>query len=156
MLAFAGQASTVPRCAWGGVFLSTPVSLPRKRVAMVEPSLDLTDRVPIWDELQHFWMDSDPEDQLQRIADACAESKYAIEELEAIFWNEVRPALSFNLWGMPAPEWRGFEKEWLKTRVLKKHRFGRPVPPRWLHRYANSWWGKLQVEIVAARVRHSG
>ncbi len=118
---------------------------------MKHPGEDIEERSIVWDYMQNFWMDTDPGILLPEVARVCAESKYSLAELEAIFWNEVRPAVSFNMAMLPAPEWAGFELEWLKTRVLKKQRFGRPLPRKWLHPYSGSWWRKLQQAIVARR-----
>lgn len=118
---------------------------------MDHPSDDLEHRALLWDQLQMFWMDTDPAVLLGSIADACAESKYSLAEIERIFWNEVRPAVAFNLAMLPAPEWAGFELEWLTARVLKKHRFGRRLPWKFLHPYSASWWRRLRVEIECRR-----
>ncbi len=118
---------------------------------MKPPDEDIEDRALVWDYMQHFWMDTDPSILLPGIARICAESKYTLEELEAIFWNEVRPAVSFNLAMLPAPEWAGFEIEWLKERVLRKSRYGKALPRKWLHPYSSSWWRKLRSEIVQRR-----
>ncbi len=96
-------------------------------------------------------MDTDPTILLAEVARVCAESKYTIAELEAIYWNEVRPAVSFNLLMLPAPEWAGFEIEWLKARVLRKSRFGKRLPLKWLHPYATRWWRQLHTAIVGYR-----
>lgn len=118
---------------------------------MRPPHEDIQDRAPVWDHLQNFWMDTDPSIFLADVARACAESKYSLDELEAIFWNEVRPAVSFNMGALPVPEWAGFEIEWLKERVLRKSRFGKPLPCKWLHPYPASWWRKLSAGIVQHR-----
>lgn len=101
--------------------------------------------------MQNFWMDTDPSFLLAGIAHICADSKYTLEELEAIYWNEVRPAVSFNMVMFPAPEWAGFEIEWLKERVLRKSRFGKPLPRKWLHPYSSRWWRELHAGIVQRR-----
>ena len=118
---------------------------------MKPPAEDMDDRARVWDSLQDFWMDTDPSILLPEIARVCAKSKYTLEELEAIFWNEVRPAVSFNMGMLRAPEWAGFEIEWLKKRVLLKSRFGKPLPWKWLHPYASRWWRRLESEIVQRR-----
>jgi hypothetical protein len=74
-----------------------------------------------------FWMDTDPEQELESAARICARSKYSIAEIEQIFWNEVRPAVRFNLQSI-AGEWTGFEIGWLSQRILETHRFGRKPP----------------------------
>jgi hypothetical protein len=118
---------------------------------MEPPDLDIDDRQAIWDFMQNFWMDTDPGILLPRVAEVCAASKYSLVELEAIYWNEVRPAVSFNLFMLPAPEWAGFEITWLTNRILKKHRFGKRLPIKWLDPYANNWWKKLAVAIISER-----
>jgi hypothetical protein len=103
---------------------------PGKRLGccMLPPDQDEDDRRPIWDMLQMFWMDTDPSDWLRSSAEVCAHSKYSLSEIEAIFWNEVRPAVGFNLYSGVAPEWAGFEIGWLSKRILQKNRFGRRLP----------------------------
>jgi len=122
---------------------------------MLPPQEDLDARAPLWDVMQMFWMDTDPEYEVAVTAQTCAESKYSIAELKRIFLNEVRPAVSFNLYAGPAPEWTGFELEWLKDRILKAHRFHKPLPLRIFHRYAYNWWGKLEGEIIKRRTHTS-
>ena len=118
---------------------------------MRPPDEDIEDRAPVWDQMQDFWMDTDPAILLPEVARICAESKYSLAELEAIFRNEVRPAVSFNMFMFPAPEWAGFEIETLKARVYRKSRFGKPLPRKWLHPYSSDWWRKLSAAIVRYR-----
>jgi hypothetical protein len=120
---------------------------------MLAPDLDLEDRAPVWDSMQQFWMDTDPALLLPGVIDACADSKYSLAELEEIYWNEVRPAVSFNLWMLPAPEWVGFEIHWLTERILRRHRAGKRLPRKWLHPYAHAWWRKLCRGVLEARSR---
>jgi hypothetical protein len=118
---------------------------------MKHPREDMEHRGVIWDYMQNFWMDTDPYILLPEVARICAESEYSLQELEAIYWNEVRPAVSFNMLMLPAPEWAGFEIEWLKARVLEKHRYGLPLPRKWLHPYSSSWWHKLSSAVALLR-----
>src|SRR5579864_9030929 len=111
-------------------------------VAMLAPEQDLTDRRPIWDALQVFWMDTDPGVDLEMVARTCARSKYSLAEIEQIYWNEVRPAVQFNLRSI-AGEWAGFEIEWLTQRILARHRFGKRLPIRLIHVQATHWWKRL-------------
>jgi hypothetical protein len=97
-------------------------------------------------------MDTDSNILFPQIVAVCVRSKYSLDELEAIFWNEVRPAVGFNLWLLPAPEWAGFETTWLASRVLKKHRYGHRLPLEFLHPYSNRWWRKLRAAIDAKRM----
>lgn len=71
---------------------------------MQSPAEDIESRKPIWDAMQMLWMDIDPADEIESTANVCAWSTYTIDELKAIFLNEVRPAVSFNLYLRPAPE----------------------------------------------------
>jgi tRNA A37 N6-isopentenylltransferase MiaA len=73
-----------------------------------------------------------------------------MKELDRILYNEVMPALRFNMLMLPAPEWQGFEIEWLKRRILKKHRFGRRQPI-WFRAYTTLHWSKLRPRIEEAR-----
>jgi hypothetical protein len=118
---------------------------------MLPPDQDEDDRRPVWDTLQMFWMDTEPSDCLRSSAEVCARSKYSLSEIEAIFWNEVRPAVGFNMYSGAAPEWAGFEIGWLSKRILQKNRFGRRLPAKFLNPYANGWWKKLRVEIERVR-----
>jgi hypothetical protein len=117
---------------------------------MLPPEQDLADRRPIWDALQVFWMDTDPELDLASVAQVCARSKYSLEEIEQIFWNEIRPAVQTNLSSV-AGEWAGFDIEWLSRRILEKHRFGKRLPIESLHGDSNRWWTRLRAEIRRAR-----
>ncbi len=117
---------------------------------MLPPDQDETDRRPIWDALQEFWLDTDPSLLLPEIAERCARSKYSMNELEKIFWNEVRPALWFNLFDI-AGEWAGFEINWLSKRILRKHRYAKSIPVKFLDPHSNRWWKKLAAEIERIR-----
>lgn len=116
---------------------------------MKAPELDLANRVPIWDAMQMLFMDTDPEDWLQHIADVCAASAYSMEELEAILFNEVLPACRSNLFILPGGEWRGFAPEALQQMVLQKHRFGRRKPLLLRH-YTAEFWRELKPMIAAS------
>jgi hypothetical protein len=117
---------------------------------VLPPDQDIDDRTPIWDYLQVFWMDTDPEILFPRVVDKCAASKYSLDELKQIFWNEVEPAVGFNMWSI-AGEWAGFDVEWLVQRILKKSRFGKPLPNVYLRPQARNWWKRLAGSIEAKR-----
>ncbi|UHQ24718.1 hypothetical protein LVB77_08540 [Lysobacter sp. 5GHs7-4] len=123
---------------------------------MQPPDQDLADRAPVWDAMQYFWMDTDPAQVLAGAARTCAGSNYSLDELEAIYWNEVRPAVAFNLRAGPAPEWAGFELEWLTQRILAKSRYGRGLPWRWLRPDTAHWWRELRTAVVACRSGAAG
>jgi len=120
---------------------------------MEAPEQDLEDRSALWDVMQMVWMDTDVNMHLEEMARTCACSKYSLEELEQIFWNEIRPAVRSNLSILagPAPQWSGFTLEELQRRVLAKHRHGRPIRFRWLDPYSRSWWRNLEAAILALR-----
>ena len=97
-----------------------------------------------------LFMESETAGELEQIADACAASSYAIEEIEQILFNEVPPACRFNLLYPTAPEWTGFEIDFLVARILKTHRFGKRRPLL-MRRYTSEWWRRLQPMIVDRR-----
>lgn len=121
---------------------------------MDTPENDTNDRSEIWDSMQDLYMDTDTTDSYEGIAKVCGRSKYSIEELEDILFNEVLPAVRFNLFCLPIPEWAGFNKEWLIQRVLKKHRFGKSRP--WILRsYTKRHWINLVPLIHAEKLKNA-
>jgi hypothetical protein len=117
---------------------------------MLAPHLDIAARTPVWDRMQMLWMDTDPRFEIDAVARACAASAYTREELAAIYWNELQPALAFNL-RSHLGEWRGFDRDWLVQRILATHRFGRSPPWRWLHRDLARCWDLLDATIHTHR-----
>ena len=113
---------------------------------MQPPENDIDDRIPVWDSLQMLFMDTDVTLDYDHIVRTCRASKYTADEIEAILFNEVMPAVRFNLLMLPAPEWCGFEVEWLKDRILKKHRYGKRRP-LWFQLYTRGHWKKLRPRI---------
>lgn len=117
---------------------------------MKHPEHDIADRAPIWDCMQDLFMDTDVTLSYGVIAKRCAESKYGIDELEKILFNEVLPALRFNMFSLPAPEWAGFQTEFVVRRVIEKQRFGKSRP--WLlRRYTQQHWNILKSKIEEKR-----
>jgi hypothetical protein len=145
-----GEVETVLHFVKGrGRSRATPICTLRR---MLPPEADLDARRPLWEALQMFWMDTDPELFLDGAARVCAESKFTLDEIEAIYWNEVRPAVKFNLSGFdPAPEWAGFRSDWLEKRTLDTHRFGKRLPVKRRHVEDDRWWRRLETTIVALR-----
>ncbi len=94
------------------------------------------------------WMDTDVEEYLPDMCAACMRSVYDIEEIEQIFWNEVYPAVAFNKWALIG-DWQGYDDDSIRKLVLQRHRFGRRLPWRWLHRYEASWWERLKTELLS-------
>lgn len=80
------------------------------------PSFDLQSRLPVWEALADFWLDTELVDfHFDYIARVIAASPYGIAEVRAIHDYEVAPAVSANLAGV-AGEWAGFDSEWLNAR----------------------------------------
>lgn len=95
-------------------------------------------------------MDTDVTLSYGFIAQRCADSKYSIDELESILFNEVLPALRFNMFDLPAPEWAGFQTDWVVKRVLAQHCFGKRKP--WiLRRYTQDHWTHIKQKIQEIR-----
>lgn len=95
-------------------------------------------------------MDTDVTLSYDFIARRCADSKYSIDELENILFNEVLPALRFNMFILPTPEWAGFHTDWVVKRVLSKHLFGKRKP--WiLRRYTQAHWIHIRQKIQEIR-----
>ena len=114
---------------------------------MLPPEVDVEDRTSIWDALQMLYMDTDVTLSYDHIVETCRLSKYTPDEIEEILFNEVMPAVGFNMLMLPAPEWCGFERKWLVARVLKKHRFGKSRP--WFFRiYTNAHWKKIRPRVA--------
>jgi len=131
--------------------LSAAVASVRRQVE--SPEQDVEDRLPIWDCIQHLYMDTDVSLSYNGIVRICSDSKYTLEELDQILYNEVLPAVRFNMAMLPAPEWCGFDTDWLKERVLEKHCFGRRRP--WYLRLYTQWhWRKLRPRIEEARAKN--
>jgi len=97
-----------------------------------------------------LYMDTDVTLSYDHIVEACTSSKYSLEELDSILYNEVMPAVRFNMLMLPAPEWCGFELTWLKQQILKKHRFGKRRP-MFFRFYTNRHWRKLRGRIERNR-----
>src|SRR6185369_6609512 len=117
---------------------------------MLPPDQDLAARRPVWDALQMFWMDTDPALFLESAVRICTRSAYSLDEIEQIFWHEVKPAAEFNLCDI-AGEWTGFDLDWLTTRILETHRSGSGLPVAALHEYADKWWQRLREGILQSR-----
>jgi hypothetical protein len=117
---------------------------------MLPPQDDVAARTPVWEALQMIFMDTDPAELLDEMAEACARSPYEIGELEQILFQEVLPACRNNLFLLPAPEWQGFATNDLVALILRKHRFGgrRPFVMRG---YTRGWWEQIEPRIRARR-----
>ncbi len=117
---------------------------------MKSPQLDLDDRKPIWDVFQMFWMDIEPTDELDSAIVTCARSKYRLNELEHIYWNEVYLIVSPNL-TQPLPEWTGYDIDELAKLILSKSNNLKVVKFKHFHFEANKWWKKIASGIKEYR-----
>ena len=87
-------------------------------------------------------------DECDRLMTVSISRFFRDRKLWDLLFNEVLPAVRFNLLMLPAPEWAGFDKEWLRDRILKKHRFDRRRP-LWFQLYTRYHWRKLRPAIAA-------
>lgn len=79
-------------------------------------------RHPVWIALSDLFLDTDTRLSFPYIARTLAESPFPDDELEAIFQNEVAPAVEANLFSI-AGEWAGFDEQWLIATITQR-------PPR--------------------------
>ena len=97
-----------------------------------------------------LFMDTDVSLSHAYVARECADSSYALEAIEEIFFAEVFPALRWNLVHI-AGEWAGFEIDELSALVLRRHRFGKRRA--WfLRSYARTQWRAIEPRIRALRL----
>ena len=84
---------------------------------------------PVWDALGDLYLDTDTRPGLPHIAHVLAGSGLRKAELEAIWLEEVTPALAFNL-ALVAGEWAYFDLEWLERRIVRRRGY-RHLVRRW-------------------------
>src|SRR5438093_9064114 len=97
-------------------------------MTLESPAQDIERRRPVWDAMQMLYMDTSLSHELSGIVEVCAASPYTEDQLREILLREVFPACRFNGLSWPAPEWSGFDLDWLTNRVLETHRHGRRIP----------------------------
>ncbi|WP_125419511.1 DUF7079 family protein [Hymenobacter rigui] len=86
-------------------------------------------RRPVWVALADLYLDTELQEQdFQRIATVCAESGFSWAEIQLINYNEVAPALWFNVQDI-AGEWAGWDEEWLIAHIQHSYR---PATHKWL------------------------
>jgi hypothetical protein len=83
------------------------------------PALAMNPRHPVWLALSDLFLDTDTRLSFPYIARTLAASPFTDDELEAIFQNEVAPAVEFNLFDI-AGEWAGFGEEWLIATINRR------------------------------------
>jgi hypothetical protein len=69
---------------------------------MFPPEKDELDRRPVWDALQTFWMDSDANLDLTRVAELCANSKYSLADIEEIIGTRCAQQSGSTWFPLPA------------------------------------------------------
>jgi len=122
---------------------------------MTSPEEDIDSRIDVWNSMQMIWMDVETNDEINSIALRCSESKYTLNELKEIYWNEVYPAVNPNI-NQVIPEWTGFNREYLIEIILKHNTFGKPVPSlRFNPFYSARWWRRLEKVIIKNRDANS-
>ena len=118
---------------------------------MKPPEEDLENRKPVWNVMQMIYMDTDMDSEYPHIAEVCVASPYSISELKEILFKEVFPACRPNFYYPVAPEWCGYEMNWLTQRILKKHRHGKRFPLFLFHTLTAMCWRKLEKRIKIIR-----
>jgi hypothetical protein len=84
---------------------------PRKRSAILD------DRMPVWEVLAEFFLDTELDDgDYRRISNVLASSPYSIRDIEDILKWEVYPGLIGNLRSITG-ERVGFNRDWLKRQI---------------------------------------
>ena len=82
-----------------------------------QPPTDSIRRYPMWIALAELYLDTElDEDQLRCIARIFAASGYTWAEIKQINYDDVAPALWFNVQDI-AGEWAGWDEEWLLERI---------------------------------------
>ncbi|MBE9608204.1 DUF7079 family protein [Chitinilyticum piscinae] len=128
---------------------------------MTLSSEDLQTRLPVWEALAEFWLDTELADfRLAHIARVLAASPYSWPEILAIHDFEVAPAVSANL-ACIAGEWAGFDRDWLCARC--QHCAARRQSPwfrilirlrrPWLRGYTAPYWPLLKLRVEQLRIQ---
>ena len=112
---------------------------------------ELETRKPIWDAMQMVWMDTDIETEIEKIVTVCAKSDFALSELEAIYWDEVSPIVKSNMLVPVAPEWAGYDIDWLSGKIIDRLNNQKPSKRRWLSNYSERNWRKIEAAVLEAR-----
>lgn len=95
---------------------------------MKEPEEDLQNRLPVWEALSAFFLDTElQEDAYSHIVEVLKNSPYQIEEIEKILYEEVYPVCIYNMFSV-AGEWSSFDPEWLQEKILKRNKFLSKLP----------------------------
>ena len=100
------------------------------------PSEDLERRRRLWVHLASplfdFWLDTEPADHdFRALGEVVRQLGYTPEEVKAIYWQEVVPAV-MGKWGRI----ESMDAAWLEQRILRRARVGYLLS--WIFR---PWWG---------------
>lgn len=98
---------------------------------------------PVWYAISEFYLDIElGENDIKRIALILKESKYSIEELKRINYEEVAPVVSPNLMST-AGVWSGFDKVLLEDEIVKRINSKRSKSIfNWIYRKNIDWMTK--------------
>jgi hypothetical protein len=77
---------------------------------------EVTKRRHLWLALSELFLDTETRRSFPWIIRVALESGYSWDQIESIFWNEVAPAVSHNLFDV-AGDWAGFPEEWLVDEI---------------------------------------
>lgn len=89
----------------------------------------IAERREVWIALSDLFLDTDVRLSFAYIARVAAESKYSLEELEAICRDEVAPIVESNLLEI-AGDWAGFPEDWLVGSITRRLAEKPPKPYR--------------------------
>lgn len=89
----------------------------RERMRLQSQIPDAASRRPVWVALADLYLDTElRESDVQHMAAVLAASPFSWREILEINYEEVAPALWFNLQSV-AGEWAGWNEEWLVKRI---------------------------------------
>jgi hypothetical protein len=113
---------------------------------MTFPADQIELRRALWLALSELYLDTEP--RWEWVAAVCAESPFALGELQRIVFDEVHPVLRNNMHSV-AGVWAGFDEEWLVASIQSRPR-SRRLRVRWFEQWRYPW-RELAPLIVARR-----
>tara|TARA_R100000027_G_scaffold11508_3_gene8210 strand:+ start:1431 stop:1793 length:363 start_codon:yes stop_codon:yes gene_type:complete len=101
-------------------------------------------RASLYESFSDLYLDTDVRLFYDRILDDIEKSKLPESEVRKILFDEVAPALAFNLECI-AGEWAGFDKDWLVKRIedMKQTRVRRVFSKLRIRGYTKKHWNAL-------------
>ena len=89
---------------------------------------DVPNRLPVWENLSELFLDTELEaDDFQRLGRLLAASRYTLDEIEEILFDEVYPVCIWNLLQV-AGVWTAFDSDFLQTAIVKHCRSWFKIP----------------------------